>query len=556
MSNDHQVIEALQTENQQLRQQLDALQQQRADWQAQNPHEQLLLAEFSLNHATDGVHWINEEGRQIYVNDALCRNLGYTRAEMLNLTVSDIDPNFPPQAFRGAWDMIKQQGPQVIESSLCRKDGSIMTTEVHASYLEYNGQEYICSFIRDMTGRKQQEEALQRSQDLLDKVMNSVPAVVYVKDTAGHYLLVNEQYLRVFHLTEEQIIGKTDYDIFPPEVAATLQANDRAIVTAGRSINSEELVPHDDGLHTYMSVKFPLFDAQGQMYAIGGISTDISEHKQAEQALHEEQEKYRSLVETIEGWIWEVNNEGVYTYSSPAVSKVLGYAPAEVVGKTLFDVMSSDEAERIGPVFAELTEQQLPVERFENRLVHKDGHEVIVETSGAPFFAADGTIRGYRGIDHDVTEQRRLQEERDRLQEQIIAAQQASLLELSTPLLPLDEDVLAMPLVGTLDSRRAQQVMETLLEGIALHQAEAVILDITGVKMVDTQVAQAILQTAQAVRLLGAQIILTGIQPQIAQTLVHLGADMSGIVTCSTLQRGILYALDMQGKLNSKNDTA
>jgi PAS domain S-box-containing protein len=386
--------------------------------------------------------------------------------------------------------------------------------------------------------------------------MNSVPAVVYVKDTTGHYLLVNEQYLRVFHLTEEQIIGKTDYDVFPSEVAAALQANDQAIVDAGQSINSEELVPHDDGLHTYMSVKFPLFDAQGQMYAIGGISTDISEHKQAEQALHEEQEKYRSLVETIEGWIWEVNNEGVYTYSSPGVNKVLGYAPAEVVGKTLFDVMSSDEAERIGPVFAELTEQQLPVERFENRLVHKDGHEVIVETSGAPFFAADGTIRGYRGIDHDVTEQRRLQEERDRLQEQIIAAQQASLLELSTPLLPLDEDILAMPLVGRMDSRRAQQVMETLLEGIALHQAEAVILDITGVKMVDTQVAQAILQTAQAVRLLGAQIILTGIQPPIAQMLVHLGADLGGIVTCSTLQRGILYALDMQGKLNSKNDTA
>lgn len=85
--------------------------------------------------------------------------------------------------------------------------------------------------------------------------------------------------------------------------------------------------------------------------------------------------------------------------------------------------------------------------------------------------------------------------------------------------------------------------METLLEGIAAHQAEVVIVDITGVKVVDTQVAQALVQTAQAVRLLGARIILTGIQPQIAQTLVHLGADVGNIITRSTLQSGITYAL-------------
>jgi anti-anti-sigma regulatory factor len=100
-----------------------------------------------------------------------------------------------------------------------------------------------------------------------------------------------------------------------------------------------------------------------------------------------------------------------------------------------------------------------------------------------------------------------------------------------------------MPLIGTIDSQRAQQVLETLLDGVAQHQAELVILDITGVSLVDTQVAQAFIQAAQAVKLLGAQVMLTGIQPQIVQTLIHLGIDLSTIQTRGSLQAEIAAAL-------------
>jgi rsbT co-antagonist protein RsbR len=127
--------------------------------------------------------------------------------------------------------------------------------------------------------------------------------------------------------------------------------------------------------------------------------------------------------------------------------------------------------------------------------------------------------------------------------QQDLDAERDALRELSTPLIPISDDVVIMPLIGTIDSQRAQQVMEALLEGVAQHQASLVILDITGVSVVDTQVAQAFIQAAQAVRLLGAQVMLTGIQPQIAQTLVHLGVDLSGIITHGSLQAGIAAAL-------------
>jgi anti-anti-sigma regulatory factor/ligand-binding sensor protein len=144
---------------------------------------------------------------------------------------------------------------------------------------------------------------------------------------------------------------------------------------------------------------------------------------------------------------------------------------------------------------------------------------------------------------HAQEELEHAKDEQARLQAQLLEAQQSMIRELSTPMLPLSDNVIAMPLVGTIDSNRATMVMETLLEGISEHSANIAIVDITGVKIVDTQVAQALIQTAQAVKLLGATVILTGIQPQIAQTLVHLGADLGSIVTRSTLQAGVEWAL-------------
>lgn len=143
----------------------------------------------------------------------------------------------------------------------------------------------------------------------------------------------------------------------------------------------------------------------------------------------------------------------------------------------------------------------------------------------------------------DITEQVRVQQERADMQQHIIDAQRDALRELSTPLIPIAEHVVVMPLVGTIDSQRAQMVLEMLLQGVVNHRAATVILDITGVQVVDTQVADALVHSAKAVRLLGAQVIVSGIRPQIAQTLIHLGVDLSSIQTVATVQVAVAKAL-------------
>ena len=131
--------------------------------------------------------------------------------------------------------------------------------------------------------------------------------------------------------------------------------------------------------------------------------------------------------------------------------------------------------------------------------------------------------------------------------EAIILRQQKELLELSTPVVALWEGILALPLIGSLDSERTQIVMESLLERIVETGASIAIIDITGVPTVDTLVAQHLLKTVGAARLMGAECIISGIRPQIAQTIVHLGVDLGNVVTKATLAAAFLVALDKVG---------
>jgi rsbT co-antagonist protein RsbR len=134
-----------------------------------------------------------------------------------------------------------------------------------------------------------------------------------------------------------------------------------------------------------------------------------------------------------------------------------------------------------------------------------------------------------------------------RTREDVIKRQQQELLELSTPVIKLWEGVLAVPMIGTLDSARTQLVMETLLQRIVEAGAQLAIIDITGVPTVDTLVAQHLLKTVSAIRLMGAECIISGIRPQIAQTIVHLGIDLQGIATKANLADALALALQQTG---------
>jgi CheY-like chemotaxis protein len=139
-------------------------------------------------------------------------------------------------------------------------------------------------------------------------------------------------------------------------------------------------------------------------------------------------------------------------------------------------------------------------------------------------------------------ERQRAEQERARLQEDVIHMQATMLKEMSTPMIPLSDEIVIMPLVGTIDSKRAAQILDAVSRGVVSRGARFAVIDITGVPEVDTYVASALIQAAQAVRLLGAEVVLTGIRSKVARSLAELRVDLSSIVTRSKLQGGIEYA--------------
>ncbi|MDD1474565.1 PAS domain S-box protein, partial [Dolichospermum sp. ST_sed4] len=194
-------------------------------------------------------------------------------------------------------------------------------------------------------------------------------------------------------------------------------------------LNEEYRIIRPDGTIRWIWGRcFPIRDTFGQIYRIGAIAEDITDRKHTEQErdrllqilasqnqtletqvlertaeFQESEKRFRNLVETSSDWIWEVNESGVYTYSSPQITAVLGYSPAEVLGKTPFDLMPMAEAKRVLKEFMNFVADQVPFQCLENTNRHKDGKLIILETSAVPIFDANGQFRGYRGMDRDIT---------------------------------------------------------------------------------------------------------------------------------------------------------
>ena len=220
--------------------------------------------------------------------------------------------------------------------------------------------------------------------------------------------------------------------------------------------------------------------------------------------------------------------------------------PAEIVGKTDFDLFTEEHARPAFEDEQEVIRTGKPVFK-EEKETWLDGRETWASTIKLPLRDREGEIIGTLGISRDITDQKRIEAESAQLQQEVLEAQQRAIQELSTPVIPVLEGVIVMPLVGSIDTLRARDIMRKLLGGIREQRAKVVILDITGVPVVDSGVAANLNKTIQAARLKGARTIVVGISDAVAETIVDLGLDWSGIETLGDLETGLRVALQGMG---------
>lgn len=441
--------------------------------------------------------------------------------------------------------------------------------------------------LEEMRDGEAELAALRESEARYRTVMETASDAIITIDETSRILFVNPAVEKIFGYAPEELHG-ADLTMLMPEYLRHVHRAGlgRYVETGHRHIawDGVELPGlHKSGREIALEVSFGEFVREDRRF-FTGIARDITERKAAARLIAAQHGVTRILAEAATlgeatpamlesvcsglGWemaaLWSFDWEDdalrcVETWHAPTAD--VAEFEAESMERSFEPgvglpgrVMQSGEAVWIEDVAVDGNFQRAPlaarnglhsafafpirlgskvlgvIECFSREVRHSD--PALLET-----MASIGSQIG------QYIERRRAQDERSKLQSEIIAMQVAQLEELSTPLIPITENIVIMPLVGTVDSVRAQRMLQTLLDGIQAQGAAVALIDITGVSVVDTHVANVLVQASQAAQLLGTLVVLTGIRSGVARSLVGLGVDLGRINTRKNLQSGIAFAL-------------
>lgn len=257
----------------------------------QRVEEKLQLTQFAIDRSADAIFWIGPDGKFLYVNDAACSSLGYSTAELLSMTVHDINPDFPQTAWSLHWKVLKRCGSVNIEVHHLTKYGRIFPVEITIDHLEFNGKEYQCAFARDISERKRIEAALREREEEFRSLVSSIPGAVYRCSAAGRASLtfISSGIEAISGYPAANFMQKP-VQAFPsivhPQDAEYIDKTiDRAIKTKQPYIIEYRLI-HCDGNVRWVAEKGQaIFNADGEVLSLNGVIFDMTERKAAEDAL-------------------------------------------------------------------------------------------------------------------------------------------------------------------------------------------------------------------------------------------------------------------------------
>jgi PAS domain S-box-containing protein len=364
-----------------------------------------------LNGMSDTAWVINFEGKFIDVNHAAVQLLGYSREELLSMGPPDIDCTLDLKKIKVLIRNMPSDKIQVFETAHTAKDGKSIPVEIKSSLIMYGGKQAILSVARDITERKQAEKELRDSRLLLQTVLDSIPSAVFWKDRDSIYLGGNRAWLKATGLkSSDEVVGKTDYDLpWKKEQADEYRKDDKRIMKTGiPQYNIIESYRRIDGITAWAATnKVPLRNTEGNVVGILGTYEDITVRKQAEDALRESEERFRTVFESAEDIIFIKDRDLRFTFVNPAMTRYHGIPAAKMIGKTSQEVFGDEPTSKI---------REDDVHVLNGEIIDKEQFAPIKERSvvdhiiKVPMRNSAGEIVGLCGIARDITERKQAEE--------------------------------------------------------------------------------------------------------------------------------------------------
>jgi len=383
--------------------------------------------------------------------------------------------------------------------------------------------------------------------EFLRAILDTVPMLVYFKDTNSAFQYANKYTYEIIGFdAEEELLGKTDYDLHPKEMADIYVGIEQKILQTGQAVRDlEESIAlkgseFGDEFSWYLTNKIPM-EKDGEVVGFVASLYEITEYKK-QQKRAEERDTLRLMIDNLPIVMYVKDRDGNHIVANQLQSDLCGVdKPEDLIGKHDRDLHLDGWQE-----FHE-DEQHImitgePIINKEEQVTNKDNQELWYLTTKIPLHGENGNITKLIGFGVDITDQKKAELEAEE-QRKVIEKQRQTLLDLSAPIIPITDDIIIMPLIGNIDGERGQIIMRSLLAGISQFSAKTVILDLTGVSIIDTEVAGYLHRSTQAVKLKGAKAIITGITEEIAETIVDLGIDWTQVETWRDLQSGLQTVL-------------
>jgi len=325
---------------------------------------------FLVDNVSVGIHEIDLEGRILSMNRTGLKMLGKgDKAQVKGLPYLDLVAEKDRERLGGLLAKAFAGNSAEFEFSSPGDNGTNRVFFSHLIPIQDTEEKVykLMGVTQEITERKQAEWAVLESEARLQAILDNTMAVIYLKDAQGRYLLINRRFEQVFNLQRDAVKGKTDYDLFPFGIADVFVKNDQTVLKTGKPMQLEEVAPHPDGLHTYISDKFPLHDSEGQPYALCGISTDITERKKMEDALRFTQ----FAVDCAGDAIFWAGPDKRFTYVNDEACRSLGYTREELLQMSIPEVSVNHDSQRYQWNIQQLREKQ----KIQYESVHrrKDG---------------------------------------------------------------------------------------------------------------------------------------------------------------------------------------